>query len=163
MSTPLIGVAGYARTGKDTVGAYLVKNHGYERRAFADKVRELSLLTYGDIERPHLVSLGRGVREVLGTDVWLDAVLPEGERGGPGGYYPDEVPTVVTDVRYINEAERVIALGGRVWYVNRPGVKPANDEEERSIALLLAQCAPVTHLYNTGDIEQLHKQIDARL
>ena len=36
----LIGVSGYARTGKDTIGQILVDEHGFFRIAFADAVRE---------------------------------------------------------------------------------------------------------------------------
>jgi dephospho-CoA kinase len=34
-----IGLSGYARSGKDSVAAFL-NDYGYERRAFADKLRE---------------------------------------------------------------------------------------------------------------------------
>lgn len=36
----LIGLSGYAQTGKDSVAAFLTEQHGYERRAFADTLRE---------------------------------------------------------------------------------------------------------------------------
>lgn len=39
----LIGLTGYARSGKDTVGAYLCDVWGFERRAFADRLKELAL------------------------------------------------------------------------------------------------------------------------
>lgn len=41
MSAPhLIGLMGYAQSGKDTVAGFLVETHGYTRVAFADKLRE---------------------------------------------------------------------------------------------------------------------------
>lgn len=41
-SAPLvIGVAGYARAGKDTVGRALIEHHDVQRIAFADKLKEL--------------------------------------------------------------------------------------------------------------------------
>lgn len=36
----IIGISGYARAGKDTVADILVEDHGFERLAFADKLRE---------------------------------------------------------------------------------------------------------------------------
>jgi dephospho-CoA kinase len=36
----VIGLTGYAQTGKDTVGEILVRDHGFKRVAFADAVRE---------------------------------------------------------------------------------------------------------------------------
>ena len=35
-----IGLVGYSQSGKDTVADILVKNYGYTRVAFADKIRE---------------------------------------------------------------------------------------------------------------------------
>lgn len=36
----LIALSGYARSGKDTLAKALIKNHGFERVSFADKLRE---------------------------------------------------------------------------------------------------------------------------
>jgi hypothetical protein len=36
----IIGLSGYAQCGKDAVAAYLVERYGFERRGFADKMRE---------------------------------------------------------------------------------------------------------------------------
>ena len=36
----IIGLTGYARSGKDTVANYLVEHHGYTRVAFADAIRD---------------------------------------------------------------------------------------------------------------------------
>ena len=36
----IIGLTGYAQSGKDTVAKILVENYGFTRIAFADKIRE---------------------------------------------------------------------------------------------------------------------------
>ena len=36
----IIGLTGYAQSGKDTVAKVLVENYGFTRVAFADKIRE---------------------------------------------------------------------------------------------------------------------------
>lgn len=36
----IIGLSGYKGSGKDTVGKYLVDNYHFERKAFADKIKE---------------------------------------------------------------------------------------------------------------------------
>lgn len=38
----LIGLSGYARSGKDTVGNYLVHQHGFVRFAFADALKDMA-------------------------------------------------------------------------------------------------------------------------
>src|SRR6267154_6004481 len=43
----IIGLSGYKQSGKDTVGQYLVDNYGFERRAFADKVKEATQALLG--------------------------------------------------------------------------------------------------------------------
>ena len=42
-NTPLIGLIGKKRTGKDTFAAVLMEKHGYERVAFADPLRQAAL------------------------------------------------------------------------------------------------------------------------
>lgn len=174
----LIGLAGYARVGKDTVGAILTEEFGYERRAFADKLRELAWRVdpaLGQLVQEHgyegvktmpvsgpwmrelLVALGAGAREVLGGEVWLDACLPA-KHGVVRRNWLAQNKIVVTDVRYPNEAQRVIDLGGQVWYIIRPEVGPANDEEARSISALLHQCS-VRALVNDGPLESLHWRV----
>jgi hypothetical protein len=52
----LIGVAGFARSGKDTIAHYLVKNHGFTKLAFADPMREMLYATNPIVEvSSHLV------------------------------------------------------------------------------------------------------------
>lgn len=190
----LIGLAGYARVGKDTVGEILASDHGYQRRAFADKLRELAAEinpvlnpstgeTYVDaIARhgyegakrlyPHelrrfLVALGAGARKVLGYDVWLDAALPlKGDlppRELTWGSALDDRPTVVTDVRYLNEAKRIRQLGGVVWYIQRTDVGPANDEEHRTISEILLADQFDAILYNDSSIDWLEAKTDELL
>lgn len=148
----LIGLCGYARAGKDSVGHVLAGVHGFERLAFADKLRELAWEVNAIIEptnkvtyreaierhgyegaktlyptalREYLVGLGAGARKVLGGAVWLDAALPA------SGIHGRRV--VVTDVRYKNEADRIHELGGEVWWIDRKGIQAANQEEYKTI------------------------------
>jgi hypothetical protein len=194
MAPKLVGLAGYARTGKDTVAGYLAEQHGYERLAFADKLRELALEIDPLIDgegyihpvpwkllvkangyegakelggREMLVKLGAGCRKVLGPDVWLDALLPLPKQPHTGvmpfGSAVGELPTVVSDVRYLNEAQRIVDLGGEVWYISRPGVGPANDEERRSIEQMLVHGPAVILIENWDTLTELHHQVDLTL
>lgn len=183
--TALIGLSGYARAGKDSIGEQLVLHHGYSRRAFADKLRDLAyeinpeivtqrgVLTYRTIIdtygyeaaknqfegiRPMLVAIGAGARKVLGGGVWLDATLPNLHGVALRGWQRNNMPTAVTDVRYLNEAQRIVQLGGEVWYVDRPGVNAANEEEQRTIAEVLKHVS-VRVFCNDGAFNELSARV----
>jgi hypothetical protein len=136
----IIGLSGYARSGKDEVAKILVEEYGYTRAAFADKIKEFLyeinpqiggnrlqhlINTYGwevaksQPEVRHLLqSIGVGARKLLGDDIWIDQVLKE--------LHPfDKV--VISDVRFTNEAECIGARGGQLWRIKRPGVQPVNN------------------------------------
>lgn len=142
----IIGLSGYARTGKDTVADYLVENHEFTRLAFADPMREalyalnpslgLSRLSlqevidecgwdgyketlFGEEIRGLLQRMGTEVgREMFGEHFWVDYLLNKAlEIKGN---------VVISDVRFLNEAEAIRQANGQVWRVNRPGVKAAN-------------------------------------
>lgn len=150
MKVKLIGINGYARTGKDTVADILVKEYGFVRVAFADKLREAAYALnpyvvdetgyehvtlqwvidmygwdgyketiFGKDIRRILQRMGTEVgRNILGEDIWVDAVLND---------LDDEGKYVFTDCRFFNEAYAVTNLWGQVWRVDRPGVGPVND------------------------------------
>lgn len=146
----LIGLHGWAQTGKDTVGAFLKTDWEFERRAFADKLKEVANAIdpiidavswddkQGTVEYRRLSELIQSVgperaknhpevrrlyqrvgteagRMVYGESHWIDVALAD---------LPER--TVITDVRFHNEAAAVRALGGRVACVTRPGIGPAN-------------------------------------
>lgn len=170
---PVIGLCGYARVGKDTAGEILVKQYGYKRIAFADKLREMAtmlnplirngdevktynewvnLLGYDTAKmtlvgfRPFLVSLGESVRNVLGESTWINAVIPL-NYNGPS--------LVITDVRYKNEADRVKMLGGIVIRIDKPGVTAPNETE----AVALPQITPDIIINNDQTIGVLEGRI----
>lgn len=71
--------------------------------------------------RQYLQWLGQHARIVFGDDFWINQVLPYHEKLTHA--YPGVDVLAVTDVRYQNEAERVLALNGEVWRIDRPGVE----------------------------------------
>ena len=79
--------------------------------------------------RQYLQNLGVGARDVFGSNFWVDQVLPidRARRELIWCDHPEllKLPTwaVVTDVRFPNEAQRVLYLGGEIWEVVRPGLE----------------------------------------
>jgi hypothetical protein len=147
---PLIGLVGKARSGKDTFARGLVER-GYTRVAFADPLREMveridPLITlpggsgarlssalglwgwegikstaYGPEARRLLQMTGQAVRQ-LDEGFWLrqglrkaHAVIETSEPGKGGA--------VITDVRYMNEADAIQKAGGVLVRIVRPGLE----------------------------------------
>lgn len=131
---PLIGVTGLARAGKDSLARILVERHGYKRVAFADALKEAVAAiagepvilfhsdvskeefstTLGTTRRKALQVVGAAVRDNLDEMVWVRrAVMKWNLAGCP--------PTVISDVRYENEAKAILELGGCIIKLNRPG------------------------------------------
>lgn len=139
----IIGLSGYARSGKDTVAGMLIGIHGYHNIAFADPIRKFlydvnpsikdggyrlrSLVdAYGwetvKTEYPEARELlqraGVAARTHIDEAVWVTAAFNK---------VKDKPKVVVTDVRFKNEAAKIKEMGGQIWRVTRIGTNPAND------------------------------------
>lgn len=178
----IIGLMGYARSGKDTVGRILVEEHGFTRISFADPLRAIALainpfigFTNPQTHQPEgirlesLVSLigwdkakvgypevrrllqaigTEAGRNILGATVWVD-LLEKKIKEKKANY-------VITDVRFQNEVNVVRGLGGKLWWINRPGVGPLDGHaSENSVAPNDAD----DPLFNDGTIEQLSDKV----
>ena len=147
----IIGLSGYAGTGKDTVAQILQRLWGFNRLAFADAIREalyrlnpvlmnhnkdiIRVREYVDglgwdeaKQHPELRRLlqvfGTEVgRALLGEDIWVNLTLAQIML--PNRY-------VITDVRFPNEAMAIKECGGVVLRVERPGYGPVNEHTSDS-------------------------------
>lgn len=140
----IIGLAGYARSGKDTVAQVLVQHYGYTRRAFADPIRDMLYVlnpvmrnelrirdvvdAYGWDTAKNLPEIRRLI-QVMGTEVGREMIDPEiwvnlGLKGVTPG---DKI--VYADVRFQSEARAIVQQGGVIWRIEREGVGPVNDHK----------------------------------
>ncbi|MFF4610326.1 hypothetical protein ACFY1Q_11745 [Streptomyces albidoflavus] len=151
-----IALTGLARSGKDSVAASLVEDHGYVRVAFADTLKDAALKA--DPLIPHyrgeelLNTRLSKVVDLVGWDAAKDD-LPEVRRflqhfgqairdidprfwvrsavdavhGASGGR-----PVVITDVRHHNEVRAVQDLGFTLIRIERPGLTPGDHVSERN-------------------------------
>jgi hypothetical protein len=169
-----VGLAGFARSGKDSVGAVLV-GEGFVRRSFATPMRQAlcrlnplvdtvngvmplmdALYLLGSWEglkvrapgvRGLLQRLGTDVgREMFGDDFWVEQAFR-----GLGGE-----SVVFTDVRFPNEAEAIRARGGVVWNVVRPGVGVVNGHVSESA---LGGFVFDATIVNGGSLEDLRGEV----
>ncbi|WP_025275009.1 hypothetical protein [Haloglycomyces albus] len=153
----LIGLTGYARTGKTTVADILVRDYGYEHRAFASKLKQIlremnptigyhnldELLSDGEEHvkrypeyRRYLQRLGHACRRHLGATVWIDALVRD---------WNPSADTVISDVRYLNEADAIRQRGGFIVRVTREGVGPANSHDSET------ELAEIDHDFELGN------------
>lgn len=131
----IIGITGYARHGKNTIGDILVNNHNFIQLAFADKVKECAVainpLVFHNIRLAEFVKdfgwefaktndevrrllqhIGTEMgRNIFGESIWIDLVMRQIE--------PDK-NYVITDVRFQNEVDAIHLAGGEVWRIIRP-------------------------------------------
>jgi hypothetical protein len=160
----VVAIAGYARTGKDTIADAIFDisesvhpEYCVLVAKFADALKQSMQDAFDDIEveadaftendaekvkiRPLLVAFGEYARS-KNPNVWVDRVL-EGVTD-----WVHEAPTglsltVIPDMRYANEYDKLEAACKRNgWtfvpiYISRAGQGPANAEEARSINEML--------------------------
>lgn len=98
-------------------------------------------------------------RNTFGKDFWVDRALPL--NGDQLKFEDGRISTnniVVTDVRFENEAERIIDLGGVIIEVRRPEKDDGDTHESESgIPEHLIQYM----IMNDSDFEGLYKAVDA--
>ncbi|MFE9256515.1 hypothetical protein [Streptomyces sp. NPDC006879] len=185
MGYPHIALLGRARSGKDTLAARLVSRHAYTRVAFADPLKDMCLSLdpivayepsgYGPLptrlsavvqrygwerakERFPEVrrTLQRGGQAVREHDAghWLSLALDKVAVADTWN-----LPVVVTDCRYPNEAEALKARGFRLVRITRPGVGGMTPDHESETALD-DYPADVT-IANVGTVAELNSLADA--
>lgn len=131
----LIAFTGLAGSGKSTAAQHLVKNNGFQRLRFAgplkDMMRALGLteaeiegdrkevpceLLGGKTPRYAMQTIGtEWGRDLIASDLWIRAFRAALAK------VPEGVPVVVDDCRFPNEADAVVAAGGVLLRVVRPG------------------------------------------
>ena len=174
----IIGLSGYAQSGKNTVADILVDHHGFIQLAFADAIRDfvyeinplVSCSPTGYLQdlvnlkgwdeakqepqvRKLLQSTGVAGRNMIDEYLWVALTLSQIKDPQEGKY-------VITDVRFPNEAAAITSQGGQIWRIERPGVDAVNDHISETA--LDAWVFDETIL-NDGTIEDLKNKIKVDL
>jgi hypothetical protein len=181
----IVGVNGVAESGKDSVGVACDIEWGCRRLAFADRMKEYALAInpwvpidhMQSVEAEHtrgqfvrlrtlvervgwdeakknpevrnlLIGFGHGGREVLGENIWVFQCFGNGLLRKDRNY-------VVTDVRYLNEAEAIRKRGGVIVRVERPGYGPVRHYEGEVHDDSLWDIV----IHNDGTLADLHQKV----
>lgn len=173
----IIGLTGYARSGKDTVADRLVQCFEFRKRTIAKPLKDICKTLFdwsdehvhGEWKEQIDSRLGASPREIMqfvgtelfrnklgerfpkiGDDLWVRQL--EKDRAFDQRSYS----MVISDVRFPNEAQWIRNMGGYIVYVDNPRVtKEISHESETA-----HKRVPVDYtLYNYADLEYLHQQI----
>ena len=163
----IIGLSGYAQSGKDTVAELLCLNYGYTRMAFADPIRDavytLNPIVFNlnsrvadlvdefgwDVAKANPEV--RRLLQVFGTDVgrkqfgdnfWVQQAFDNIEG----------TKIVFSDVRFPNEAHEIQQYGGQVWRINRHNHAAVNGHKsEHAMDNFMFKQV----IYNDGTVDDL--------
>jgi hypothetical protein len=169
----LVGISGYAGSGKTTAADHLISYHRFERVKFAgplkDMLRALGLrereiegdlkevpcmLLGGRTPRHAMITLGtEWGRDMIHPDLWTRLALFKAESILNRG-----VSVVIDDLRFINEYEALKAAGGTVLRISRPGVGPLSSHLSESFGF------PPDHVIeNSGSLDDLADRLESAL
>lgn len=168
MPHPIIGIAGPARAGKDTVASFIIAARGGYRYSFADPIRamlvpigvnmsdpywqdrkEETIPALGVSPRRMMQTLGtEWGRELINEDIWLIIAHQRLLSAGPG--------MVIPDVRFENEADWVRKHGGVILHLQRPdGIKVETHSSENGVTVKDEDFA----ITNDGSLEDLQDRV----
>ncbi len=177
----LIGLCGYARSGKDTVGDILNEHYGYEKFSFADPIRELArqanpIVSY-QVDETGVINPVR-YNEAVAQHGYDDAKekVPEvrkflqnlglGAREVLGQsvwvntvmkrVMPED-KLVNVSTRFFDEEVAIRSFGGKIILITRPGYGPVNDHVTERFA---SEVEPDCEIENDGTKEDLRAKIE---
>lgn len=162
----IIGLAGKAQTGKDTVAKYIASKYGFVRYAFADPIKDMcnDLLGWDDrhgfghlkeVIDPEWGFSPRQTYQICGTefgralnpDIW---VMVAKKRLATGNNW------IIPDVRFENESTFIRKYGLVIHIVREDAIKVNNHVSESGIDIKLHDEV----ITNNDTIEDLYSSID---
>lgn len=185
--TRLIGLSGYARSGKNAVGRILENDYGYRQESFAQALKNVAAEINPQLPEPYkgiipgaTLPLSRFFLRYGGWDEVKDEVPAAREflqrlgvacrdQIGPDVWVDalarrlsvhPSARYVITDVRFPNEAEFITNRGGQVWRIERPGTQPVNSHTSETA---LDDWAFDRTIVNDGSLADLRRSVESGL
>lgn len=165
----IIGLQGYAGSGKSTVADYLERKHGFARRHIKQPIADMVgvLLVHAGVRRPEAYIDGALKREpipelggrsatelqqLLGTEFGREFIHPDLWLDIWTAWAAGHERVVQESVRFANEADRCDV----VWEIRRPGYEALNEHVSEALP-----CErPDAVLDNSGGVEALYDTVD---
>jgi hypothetical protein len=161
MTPKIIGLAGRARSGKDTVATLFTNTHRVVR--FAQPIKEAVKALYGwsdvametdikDSVDPHwgvsprsaMVHVAQTTRLFVANDFFVRRLFESWEGD----------PIVIPDVRYKHEVDAIHARGGITIKITREGI------HKHDIEFTVDELETTYQVTNNGSLDGLRRQID---
>lgn len=167
----LLGISGAAGSGKDTVGDWFAKRCGFQKVAIASnlkaglaamglpepesrELKEANVPGFGFSWRHAAQALGTEWGRNLDEDLWLKLAELRIKHLQALG-----TPTVVTDIRFENEATMIRRLGGCIVHIQGRKVELGNlggHASEQGVVVARGD----TILHNDGSIQELESKLE---
>lgn len=180
----IVGLSGYARSGKDEAAKVLVEEFGFVRISFADKLRDFLYALNPIIEMgvnneyirlrevidhfgwdgykdtPYVSEI-RPLLQRLGTEAGRDVLWDSIWIDAAFASLDNDGKYVIADARFPNEAEAVVTRGGKIVRVEREGNSPAvlPDGTVHSSETSLDDWSFDATIENNGSLEDFHNKI----
>lgn len=165
----LIGLAGFARSGKTTIASVLERDMDFAHYSFAAQLRHFAYRFFfsidpefelerdknkpypqlgGSTPRKFMQAMGtEGGRQAVHPDLWVLHTMALIDQNAKGR------DVVISDVRFPNEAKAIREAGGIVLWISRPGCSPAEHASEAGLPAHLCHGM----LTNDGPVERIPK------
>jgi len=119
-------------------------------------------LVIGDIEtnyRSIMQTIGDGLRQYVGDDVWLNGLFGSGNQQAVTDLTWINDWWIIEDLRYPNEAEKIKSLGGYLIRVNRDDAQDNTHIAENSLSKWSEWDLIITNNYKSVDEarSEIHK------
>ena len=182
----LLGLVGNKRVGKDTTANILAEKYGFERLAFAEPLKEVISLLFDidtsdntNIDKEELTEYGISRREFyqkFGTDFihndiynyfpqleehiprklfWIKKIFRKIEKLKKEG----KKLFVISDVRFIHEADYILKNGGLLIKITRPEINITKDKHISELEVNKIPKDKIFYEIENKTIEQLDNDL----
>ena len=179
----IIGITGRKKSGKDTIGDYLVNKHNYTRYGFADPLKEGIQRMFGftndqiwgddkEMIDPFWGVSSREILQIAGTELFqfeLPKYIPAFQNIGRTIWvkrfeqwykerYTTDRDVVVSDCRFLHEAEKIREMGGIILKVVRDTT--LNEFSDHPSEVEMSKIVPDFVIDNNSTLDELYNNVE---